>query len=55
MEPIIIVYITFMSALGIIASNVNCHDYLNNSEHNKNIIEKKRFKHYRTHLHNVRY
>jgi hypothetical protein len=51
MEPILIVYISFMSALGIIASNVNCHDL----KKHKNIIEKKRFKHYRTHLFNVRY
>ena len=52
MEPIIIVYAGFMSVLGIIASKVNCQDF---KKHNKYIIEKKRFKHYRTHLHNVRY
>ncbi len=55
MEPIIIVYISFMSVLGIIAININCQDYLKNSNNNKNIIKKKRFKHYRTHLYNVRY
>lgn len=52
MEPIIMIYIGFMSTLGIIASNINCQNYVKDD---KNIIKKKRFKHYRTHLYNVRY
>jgi hypothetical protein len=49
MELITIIYIGCMSALGIIVCNMNCKKY------DKNIINKKRFKHYRTHLYNVRY
>jgi hypothetical protein len=49
------VYVGFMTTLGIMASNINCQNCVNELKYNKNTIKKKRFKHYRTHLYNVRY
>lgn len=48
MEPTIIIYIGAMSILGLLATNVICKNYSNNSIKKEN-IKKNKFKHYRFH------
>jgi hypothetical protein len=47
MEPTIIVYVGCMSILGLFATNIICKKSSNSGK--KEHIEKKRFKHYRSH------